>query len=398
MILVRWEPYATEAEIAKFYETVGETPCAMALPYSIDLTGSQLKEIKIGRPEMESVASQSFTETVAVQLIKDSGAQFVLLGTAQSRSLGEQNSTINAKLKAALAQGLEPILCIGESWEEYKTERSAEVLTTQLAQALQGADFEGRNLIIVYEAPWIKQGHYLCSKEECNHAYNFCRDLVASLYGDETFQVYCPVNPSISDPQSLFEFIQADGYYLDHPISFSGEKLTLLPKAVFSVASELKEKIGKPAAGALAQPEKVREVIKAASEAEEEQEAQVLEQAEEESQSEPGEEVAEVGVAEVGFEEEATEEEQEETLEEIKEIKIPRGGALQTPREVRVRPYNILEEETEEEVQTEATETVREVPPQSEEASKELRVNKLNKVVDELKADQKKFWDEELNG
>src|SRR5262245_52187791 len=126
MILVRWEPYATEAEIAKFCETLGESPCAMALPYSIDVTAPHFKEIKIGSPLMEAVAPQSFTETVAVQLIKESGARFVLLGTAQSRSLGEQNDTIHAKLKAALAQGLEPVLCIGESWEEYKAERSAE--------------------------------------------------------------------------------------------------------------------------------------------------------------------------------------------------------------------------------------------------------------------------------
>ena len=216
--LISWKPSARLEDIAKFCDFLKtkELPnCSVALPYLLIGSVPALDTLRWGMQEMESLEQGRFTAPVAAQLIKASGGQFVLVGTAQNRASGEENRSMHAKIKAAQEQGIEPVLCIGETWEEKQAERSAEVLTVQLAKALEGLEFASLN--VVYEAPWIAHAPYLCSKEELIHAYQFAKELIQSIYGEKV-KVLCPIPKEFADPFTTMAAIPADGYYLTDPV------------------------------------------------------------------------------------------------------------------------------------------------------------------------------------
>ncbi len=109
--------------------------------------------IKVGAQNIHWAESGAFTGEISAAMLKETGVEYVIIGHSERRQyFGETDQTVNARVKAALAAGLKPIICIGETDEERSSNRTEEVLATQLAGGLEGLDGETvANLILAYE-------------------------------------------------------------------------------------------------------------------------------------------------------------------------------------------------------------------------------------------------------
>jgi len=110
--------------------------------------------VETGGQDCHRAASGAFTGDVSAQMLKDAGAGLVILGHSERREgHNESDADVAAKVEAALAAGLEPIVCVGESLEEREAGRAAAVVRGQIEGSLPGA-LKGRAFAVAYEPIW----------------------------------------------------------------------------------------------------------------------------------------------------------------------------------------------------------------------------------------------------
>ena len=135
-------------------------------------------------PEKEG----AFTGEVSPVMLADVGCKWVILGHSERRhKLDETDAFINRKVHAALAAGLHVILCLGETLEERKADRTEAVLDEQLTGSLAGMDATGmKRLVLAYEPVWaIGTGHN-ATPEQAQQAHAHIRGQIAKRFGEET--------------------------------------------------------------------------------------------------------------------------------------------------------------------------------------------------------------------
>ena len=108
--------------------------------------------IALGAQDCHAKPSGAFTGSVSAPMLKDLGVSFVILGHSERRhGLGETDALVNAKVNAAWAAGLVPILCLGETAAERDAGKTLEVVRRQLSGSLP---MGGAALVIAYEPVW----------------------------------------------------------------------------------------------------------------------------------------------------------------------------------------------------------------------------------------------------
>ena len=135
-------------------------------------------------PEKEG----AFTGEISPVMLADVGCWWVILGHSERRhKLGETDAFINRKVHAALDAGLHVILCVGETLDERKADRTEAVLDAQLTGSLAGLDVAGmRRLVLAYEPVWaIGTGHN-ATPEQAQQAHAYIRGRIAECFGEET--------------------------------------------------------------------------------------------------------------------------------------------------------------------------------------------------------------------
>jgi triosephosphate isomerase len=148
------------------------------------LTGSS---IKVGAQNVFWEEKGAFTGEVSPPMLVDL-CEYVIVGHSERRKyFGETDETVNRRLKAALAQGLRPIFCIGETGDERQAGRTEEVLLRQVRGGL--ADIEiAAGLVVAYEPVWAIGTGVAATGEMANEASALIRRELASLYGGDLAQ------------------------------------------------------------------------------------------------------------------------------------------------------------------------------------------------------------------
>ncbi|WGK68424.1 triose-phosphate isomerase [Candidatus Haliotispira prima] len=143
--------------------------------------------IKLAAQNVSQHSEGAYTGETSVSMLKDLGVEYVILGHSERRQYyGETNQIINAKIKAVLAGGLKPILCIGELLEEREEGKAATVCRTQLEQSLAGISAaDMAEIVIAYEPVWAIGTGKTASPEDANEIHVICREKLASLYSEE---------------------------------------------------------------------------------------------------------------------------------------------------------------------------------------------------------------------
>ncbi len=123
----------------------------------------------------------AFTGEVSPSILVDAGCQYVILGHSERRKvMGESDAFINQKVHAALKAGLQVILCIGETLDERKANRTNEVLNEQLAGSLAGVTAETlANVVLAYEPVWAIGTGVVATPEQAQDAHAHVRQRIA---------------------------------------------------------------------------------------------------------------------------------------------------------------------------------------------------------------------------
>jgi triosephosphate isomerase len=149
--------------------------------------GKSPSGVALGGQNMHDKASGAFTGEVAPPMLVDLGCQHVILGHSERRTLfGETDATVNVKTKAALAAGLTPIVCVGETLEEREGGRTDAVVTTQVRGSLAGlspADLE--KIVIAYEPVWAIGTGKVATPQQAQEVHGLIRSLLGSLSSSE---------------------------------------------------------------------------------------------------------------------------------------------------------------------------------------------------------------------
>ena len=112
-------------------------------------------KIGLGAQNMHWKDAGAYTGEISAAMLKDLGVQYVILGHSERRQyFAETDETVNLKLKAALAAGLTPIVCVGETLQEREEGKMAEVIVRQVSQDLAGCQEDFARIVIAYEPVW----------------------------------------------------------------------------------------------------------------------------------------------------------------------------------------------------------------------------------------------------
>jgi triosephosphate isomerase (TIM) len=162
-------------------------PYPALLAVSAMLQGS---DISLGAQNMHWEEKGAFTGEVAPNMVAEF-CQYVIIGHSERRAyFGETDATVNKKVHAALAHDLTPIVCVGESLDEYVSDRTGEVVRRQISQGLAGVDPAKAAIIVVaYEPIWAIGTGRASSGENANAVLaEHIRPALADLFGAETAQ------------------------------------------------------------------------------------------------------------------------------------------------------------------------------------------------------------------
>jgi triosephosphate isomerase len=127
----------------------------------------------------------AFTGEVAPKLLKDAGCSHTIVGHSERRQyFGETDLTVNKKTKAAIAAGLNAIVCVGESLAERESNLTFKVIETQLKGGLSGLAAESfSHIVIAYEPVWAIGTGKTASDAQAQEVHAFIRQLIARLNG-----------------------------------------------------------------------------------------------------------------------------------------------------------------------------------------------------------------------
>jgi triosephosphate isomerase len=174
------------------------------------------KNLFLGAQNCASETSGAYTGEISVDMIKSTGAQYVIIGHSERRSYyHEDDALLNKKTKLALAAGITPIFCCGEVLAERQAGNHMSVVGKQIEKGLfdLSADDFGK-VVVAYEPVWAIGTGVNASSDQAQEMHKAIRDLLASKYGNAVAQ-----NTSIlyggsckpSNAKELFENPDVDG-------------------------------------------------------------------------------------------------------------------------------------------------------------------------------------------
>jgi triosephosphate isomerase len=200
VIIGNWKMHKTIEEARSFVkgllasfqpekiEVVGlAVPYTVIYPLSQEVKGSSLL---IGAQNMNDASEGAFTGEIAGSMLRDAGAQFVLLGHSERRHLyGESDAFINRKMKRAVENDLQPILCIGETKKEYAEGQTQAVIERQLTEGLRDLQPQQlQHLIVAYEPVWAIGNGHSATPQIAQKVQHFCRQVLAKILTEELAQ------------------------------------------------------------------------------------------------------------------------------------------------------------------------------------------------------------------
>lgn len=199
IIIGNWKMYHTVdsslAFLKAFIPLVQHTPVEiyLAVPFtSIGPMAELAKDTRIciGAQNMHDASQGAFTGEIAAKMLLEIGARFVIIGHSERRRLfHEDNAFINRKMRRALIDGIQPVLCIGETLEERENGQTEQVIRTQLTECLADLPLDKLpNAILAYEPVWAIGTHQPATPEMAQAVHHQCRTLLTEICGDDVAQ------------------------------------------------------------------------------------------------------------------------------------------------------------------------------------------------------------------
>jgi len=151
--------------------------CPPALHVQAVAAATRQSPVAVGLQDCHFAESGAFTGSIAAKMGADIGARYTLVGHSERRSgLGETDEMVKAKAEAALAAGLTPIICIGETLAERDSGRANEIVTRQIMGSVPGGA-----VILAYEPVWAIGAGQSAKPEDIAEMHRLIRQLQPTL-------------------------------------------------------------------------------------------------------------------------------------------------------------------------------------------------------------------------
>ncbi|MHB2152995.1 triose-phosphate isomerase [Calditrichota bacterium GD2] len=143
--------------------------------------------IHLGAQNMFWEKEGAFTGEISAGMIKSTGADYVIIGHSERRQyFGESDETVNKKVKAALENGLKPIVCVGETLEEREANITLKVVSRQIRGAFTDLSAEQmKKVIVAYEPVWAIGTGKTATPEQAQQVHQEIRQLLTEMFGSE---------------------------------------------------------------------------------------------------------------------------------------------------------------------------------------------------------------------
>ena len=191
-IIGNWKMNMTAGEIVEFtrgvkkYKIPKNSPVqfGLAVPYVYLLGMAKLQgHVLIGAQNVSEHNNGAFTGEISAEMLADVGLDFCIVGHSERRTLfGETNEMINEKIKKLQEYQVLPLLCIGETEEEFAAGKTKEVLHEQLTKCLANINKE-QEIIVAYEPVWAIGTGKTASIEIIRETTAFIKQELQSILG-----------------------------------------------------------------------------------------------------------------------------------------------------------------------------------------------------------------------
>lgn len=177
--------------IAELKEKVAGTDVDVVICPPTILLGA-LKEaakgtnIKIGAQNMHWEEKGAFTGETSATMLKDLDIDYCIIGHSERRQyFGETNETVNKKIKAAINQGIIPIVCVGETLDDRNEGKTKSLLKEQVTEAFKAIDaVDVKKIVVAYEPIWAIGTGETATPEMANNAIAHIRTVIKDLYDE----------------------------------------------------------------------------------------------------------------------------------------------------------------------------------------------------------------------
>ncbi|HSL23143.1 MAG TPA: triose-phosphate isomerase [Vicinamibacterales bacterium] len=196
-IAANWKMYKTVhdavvyiKEFRSMVKDIDDVEIVVAPPFTaIHAAAEAARNTKIGVAGQDLYWERdgAFTGEVGAAMIKEAGAEYVIVGHSERRRLfHETDATVNRKAVAALGAGLLPIVCIGETLEEREQQQTMTVLDRQIKEGFDGLTGEQvASLVIAYEPVWAIGTGRNATPEQANEAHAHIRSRLRQWFGGQ---------------------------------------------------------------------------------------------------------------------------------------------------------------------------------------------------------------------
>lgn len=214
-------PSEARALVEELKPLVKDAKCEVVVcPPYVDLSAvSELikgSNIRLGAQNIHWAEKGAFTGEVSANMLKELGVEYAIIGHSERRQyFGETDETVNARAKAAIAAGITPIICVGESLEERERGRTEAKVSGQVKKDLEGiAARDVAKLVIAYEPIWAIGTGKTATDEQANETIGMIRATVAGMFGKETaeaLRIQYGGSMKPSNARSLMAMPEIDG-------------------------------------------------------------------------------------------------------------------------------------------------------------------------------------------
>ncbi len=198
VIAGNWKMHKTNSEAQQLANQIrmkttdiNKTGIIICPPYTaLTLVSDVIKDTRIalGAQDVFWEKEGAFTGAVSAGMIRSAGAGYAIVGHSERRQyFGDNDETVNKKIKAALDHGLKAIMCVGESLEQREEGVTRDVVARQIRGGLK--DFKAADMdhvIVAYEPIWAIGTGKTATSDQAQEVHHNIRKLIREMFGDTT--------------------------------------------------------------------------------------------------------------------------------------------------------------------------------------------------------------------
>lgn len=217
-VIANWKMHGFKDDYLHWYKNLSKTAdenlfddLGIAPPFTLlDECKTHQSKIKLGAQNISHLPEGPVTGEISAAMIKNSGADFVILGHSERRELHtETEEVIKSKILEASNHNIHPVLCIGEPKETYAAKKTEDFLYSQLQGSLN--DLNNINLSIAYEPIWAIGTGDVAKPSDINKIHSIIKEICSREFDVKLENIIYGGSVNDQNSKEIFEQEHVNG-------------------------------------------------------------------------------------------------------------------------------------------------------------------------------------------